>query len=139
MEDREPYITGGNVRDKYLTEAMGECWHEAGNKRRINGGKAQRDCICGESSHWETITNEAPKYRFLNNDFSTWEGFGKLWEWTTKQEWWIEFIKQSTYLDNSPEEIEADIFHMKLGIIDFIVPSKFVQAVFLFLVDKESK
>ena len=24
-------------------------------------------------------------------DFSTWEGFGKLWEWAIEQEWWYEF------------------------------------------------
>lgn len=24
-------------------------------------------------------------------DFSTWEGFGKLWEWSRKQEWWLTF------------------------------------------------
>ena len=24
-------------------------------------------------------------------DFSTWEGFGKLWEWAKKQEWWLKF------------------------------------------------
>lgn len=25
-------------------------------------------------------------------DFLTWEGFGKLWEWASEQEWWGVFI-----------------------------------------------
>lgn len=27
-----------------------------------------------------------------NTNFSTWEGFGKLWEWSQKQEWWEDYI-----------------------------------------------
>jgi hypothetical protein len=64
--------------NKYLTEAMGECWHEAGSKRRIWDARVQRDCSCGESSRWEHITTDVSKYRFLQNDFSTWTGYGKL-------------------------------------------------------------
>ena len=47
-------------RDKFLTEAMGECWHE------VLGG--QWNCY--------KCRNE----NTLNYDFSTWEGFGKLLE-----------------------------------------------------------
>ena len=60
-------------RDKFLTECMGECWH------MYNSRKGLVNCI-----HCQ---KEMP----LNNDFSTWDGFGKLWEWTRKQEWFSTF------------------------------------------------
>jgi hypothetical protein len=112
--------------NKFLTKAMGRCWHEP---------YMHRDGRYQERYATSTCAN-CHKTPYENNDFLTWEGFGKLWEWSVKQEWWIDFIKQSTYLDNSQEEIEADIFHLKLGLIDFIVPSKFSKAVFLYLQNK---
>lgn len=59
-------------RDKFLTEAMGGCCHE-----------------------WIDYSFSSPMFRcnkcgtqVVNipnvNDFSTWEGFGKLWEWIQK-------------------------------------------------------
>lgn len=50
--------------NKFLTEKMGECWHE-----------------------WEPKRDNVRNY-----DFFTWEGFGKLWEWAGEQEWFPYFI-----------------------------------------------
>lgn len=56
-------------RDKFLTEAMGECWHDRGFiiTSPETGTGVCRNCQC--------------KLYFDNQDrinFSTWEGFGKL-------------------------------------------------------------
>lgn len=51
-------------RDRYLTEAMGECWHEINNQQLLF---SQRFCTkCGENRPAKNI------------DFSTWQGLGKL-------------------------------------------------------------
>lgn len=65
-------------RDKFLTEAIGECLHENG-EIEIEDMTVCPNCFC--DPHW--------------NDFSTWAGFGKLWEFSNQQEWWGEF-KDST-------------------------------------------
>lgn len=51
-------------RDKFLTEAMGECWHD----------KAITNGILSECSKCKVLHS----YLYTNADFSTWKGFGKL-------------------------------------------------------------
>ncbi len=58
-------------RDKFLTEAMGECWH------KFSG------LYCIKCHAYEDFDTETKR-----NDFSTWEGFGKLWEWSKSQSWY---------------------------------------------------
>ena len=55
-------------RDKFLTEAMGEVWY----------------------ADWvQTGDSEGCGYYCYKNDFSTWEGFGKLWNFMKfKQPFW---------------------------------------------------
>lgn len=66
-------------REKFLTEAMGECWHE-----KVSEFFPGVICIsCGAYS-------EDDNYRY---DFSTPEGFFKLWKWAQKQTWWKKFIE----------------------------------------------
>ena len=61
-------------RDKFLTEAMGECWHVTKQRK----DHQFEDCIkCGKGGLFVNNTN----------DFSTWEGFGKLYNWVMEQEW----------------------------------------------------
>jgi hypothetical protein len=48
-----------------LREYMGKCWH------------SQKTSFCDSC--------------YPPRDFMTWEGFGKLWNWTTKQKWWHDF------------------------------------------------
>lgn len=60
-------------RDKFLTEATGEQFHDFVS---VNGSSFLRCTTCSEWS-----------YRVSNPKFSTWEGFGKLWEWSQEQEW----------------------------------------------------
>lgn len=69
--------------NKYLTEAMNECWH----------GDAMRTGIfyaCDECGEKLLSLGNSP-LQSSRMDFSTWQGFGKLWEWAKEQDWWIEF------------------------------------------------
>lgn len=115
MEDREPYITGGKMRDKYLTEAMGFCYHtiEAAETFPRYGcskcGLDVDDCI--------------------DNDFSMWEDFGRLWEWAIDQEWWDDLEKEY----DLPRRMVPNVI---------IHPERFAQTIYEYMqnkVDKESK
>lgn len=60
-------------RDRFLTEVMGRCLH----KWSPWSAKADEKCLkCGAYKD-----DEKPA------DFSTWPGFGALWEWVQGQEW----------------------------------------------------
>ena len=132
-------------RDKFLTEAMSECWHE--NIRDMNGITHILKCTCGRiysSGRKEYIDSEVnhelrKEYACRNNDFSTWGGFGKLWEWTSKQEWWDSFYpyslcSQSVTVSTLCYSGQDEIFH----IFDqkFIDPDKFANAVYEYLKEK---
>jgi len=103
-------------RDKFLTEAMGECWH---NKKEIfskpdpqsfNGGKIETHYRCGICKMlWKQ-----------QNNFSTWEGFGMLWEWAIDQKWW-DVLYYFLFSTGSAE--------MK----EFIHPDRFANAVYDYL------
>jgi len=64
-------------RDKFLTLAIGECWHSLNEYARCSG--------CGRQF---TIVRRG---HHVNNNFSTPDGFFKLWDWAKKQEWWSVF------------------------------------------------
>lgn len=61
-------------------------------------------------------------------DFSTWEWFGKLWEWAQKQEWFGTFCKTHSNC------IDKDNMHLLCLYID---PNRFADAVYLFLKERE--
>lgn len=60
------------ARDKFLTELIGECWHN----------------VRYDPPNWWCDKCKNNLLAGRNNDFSTWEGFGKLFEWGQKQEWY---------------------------------------------------
>ncbi len=65
--------------NRFLTEAMGECWH-IWELKLFGVHKATcKKCGLQQTEEWQ-------------NDFFTREGFGKLWEWAQKQKWWNNFI-----------------------------------------------
>lgn len=81
------------MRDKFLTEAMGECWHPRWKKEKGNFGDWSCSKCGYRKSHSYNITQESmQKYAIRIIDFSTWEGFGNLWEWAKEQEWWPQII-----------------------------------------------
>ena len=52
-------------------------------------------------------------------DFLTWEGFGKLWEWAIKQDWWKRF--DTLYFSTNYQTYHA--------VRVLISPEKFAKAV----------
>lgn len=115
------------MRDKFLTEAMGECWHEwdGGNTKPYHDGAKIYFCKCGECVVYDefySFTKDVNKHFKIANNFSTWDGFGKLWEWCHKQEWW-----QASYgagmLSDDLESLTASFVH----------PDRFAYAVYEYL------
>ena len=77
-------------RDKFLTRAMGKCWHEG--IKTIHGGKHGHVAVCQC-----TKTSIVKSTRELNGsdfvfsqdiNFSDPSGFFILWNWAKEQSWW---------------------------------------------------
>lgn len=66
---------------------------------------------------WDTETGD--RYKTVVN-FSTWEGFGKLWEWAKEKEWWSTFL----VVECGVEENISD---------DLINPPHFARVLYKFL------
>jgi len=47
----------------------------------------------------------------FNPDFSTWEGFGWLWERAIKMDWWIDFKSFILVYDHRTLEVELDFIY----------------------------
>lgn len=99
--------------NKFLTEAMGECWHDVHED--------------GDYIHCLNCGKDKP---YCNNkQFFTWEGFGKLWEWSIKQEWWETF--QDMVIGDTEVYTDGDI--TKRINEEYINPEEFARSVFLYL------
>lgn len=105
--------------NKFLTEARGECWHEYSEhlENRLSYGMCH---VCKHCDHLDWSCGQI-------NDFLTWEGFGKLWQWGIDQEWWDTFI-----LDNGRCNDNFEMF-INENLID---PEPFAKAVADFLQKK---
>lgn len=118
------------MRDKFLTEAMGECWHEWVNQRSHEAVACTKcDGLWG--------TDRTP-------DFSSWQGFGKLWEWAQGQEWWCDCYCGLLYSETNPEpenpiKFEVpDEWVMNMLIHQHLIhPDHFADAIYSFLTNKE--
>ena len=92
-------------RDKFLTEAMEECWHEfIVDNSSIEWDERttfdEADAICSKcNEHCKTWREDRTGYAILGdkhlvwqfpsyvyNNFSTPDGFFKLWDWVSNQE-----------------------------------------------------
>ena len=93
-------------RDKFLTEVMGECWHEMSKFGNCAKCKV---------------------HNYYQNDFSTWKGFGKLWEWATTQAWWELFTEFCEYNRQFHQKSSHQVLP---GIIN---PNRFADAVYKYL------
>lgn len=110
------------MRDKYLTKAMGECWHVLDCCPEKDSDGITYHCeLCNAdfSFSWDKVGSSLK----FNNDFSTWEGFGKLWEFCQKQEWWENL---GNYLD-SRTDVPESLVH----------PDRFADAVFSYLKERD--
>lgn len=78
------------IRDKFLTEAMGGVWHEvtwAWSPYSDDRGQGHNTCSCSGNA-----AVQAESHR--NKSFSDWAGFGRLWNWSKTQEWWADFMSR---------------------------------------------
>jgi len=112
-------------RDKYLTEAMGGCWHET----RFTGDSIhiplEEKCVkCGVVTAREGDFNRLDQD---NNDFSTPDGFFKLWDWAINQKWWVWFWDEKF----NTKEFDYQV------VINHINPDNFANAIYDFLKERE--
>lgn len=101
-------------RDKFLTEQMDKCWHE---ELYRYDSFTKRCKVCDKDSRSCTRIN-----------FSTPDGFFKLWNWAKEQEWWEDWKESKEYrnLDG------AYIINMEF----FIHPDRFANAIYEFLKER---
>ncbi len=112
--------------DQYLTEAIGECWHYWQDSTWYGVGAMRVDYFCSKckqrqttEQNYERKPNKPPQA----NDFSTWEGFGKLFKWAQKQDWWQSFISYT-------EDLEG-------GVIYWVEPERFATILYNFLREQQ--
>ena len=95
--------------NKILIEALGTCYHDWGHD---DEWFSKFDiCIKCKKIGME-VTND-----YI--DFSSWDGFGILWEWANKQKWWVTFLG-SDLLSSNPFIVRLD---------KIINPTKFAKAI----------
>jgi hypothetical protein len=121
-------------RDQFLTEVMGFCWHEQGEKVGICGK-------CGDSLPGPEVaclgggSKIAIKRKY---NFDDWTGFGVLWEWAHKQPWWATFLFKE-YAGRDVDELLMPLEKVKeyaFGLLGFVSPSRFPDAVYRFLEER---
>lgn len=110
------------TRDQYITEKiLGECWHE---QSRIN---AIPHCpLCG--ADWIQLQQD---YSF---NFSSAEGFLKLWNFCRKQEWFEKYTPYGVLLKDCLLYHIAHQHHCDCGSaieldFDYINPDRFADVV----------
>ena len=101
-------------RDKFLTEVMGRVYRE-------------KDFI--DIDHTRHPSIEKAKFG-KSISFSTWQGFGELWEWAKRQEWWDYFA------DLGLARKGHRPYLIPIGIIE---PSRFADAIYEYLLSQEEK
>ena len=101
---------GENVRDKFLTGQMKECWHVWYPYNVTRGlGQFWRCSSCS------VISREKKP----NNNFSTNEGYERLRNWASHKEWWAEFVvKMSRTLKTEAYDQFADMLAI------FLIPKR---------------
>lgn len=116
-------------RDKFLTEVMGKCWHEEVHECCVNG-ELKMVCKCGiyAQKGYHDILSSGFKQTY---DFSTWDGYGKLWEWVQGQKWFGDFMWRC-----EPFRITHECLSGPPMKIWNIHPSAFATSVYNYLKDK---
>ena len=114
-------------RDRFLAEAMGECWHDWDIIWSQPVEDGYDECVCLKCN---ASGRDCPK-----QSFSTWAGFGKLWEWAQKQEWCISFL---TYISSDYGKIGMSFMSGIYVYSDIIHPDRFADAVYTFLKEREA-
>lgn len=104
-------------RDKFLTEAMGECFWL---------GHSCDKCCNADGSIKPAISR-----KLQANDFSTWPGFGKLFTWATQQLWWDDFFC-TAYTGVYCPCGDCDSTYINVDLVD---PDRFANSIYEYLVE----
>lgn len=85
-------------RDQFLTEAMGECWHKWDELNKCDNSYDHNVYLyeCSKCKK-QGEEHEYGYHNMNNNNFSTWEGFGILWNWAQQQEWFEYICRKILY------------------------------------------
>lgn len=116
-------------RDKFLTEYFGECWHEWDAVYYHPWEDEPVDYRCKKCNI--LMTTSGSPHNGLRN-FSSWTGFGWLWEKCQEQKWWeelnpgdddyipIRFVNPNCFADEVYEFLKESNHErqMVLGIAD---------------------
>lgn len=109
--------------NKFLAEAMGGCYHEWYHSDTSTCSMCLHCGILADvRSGWEKLKP---------TDFFTWTGFGELWEWAGKQEWFNGLIGSSMVVMQIHDEFVVSL--------DAINPTNFANAVYGFLAKERDK
>ena len=113
-------------RDKFLTEAMGECWHDVMDAT-LDGYPVLQCSKC------KVYVGDMSEVEYINRtNFSSWEGFGKLWEWSQKQEWWGYFVHKQ-YCKKGKQLTVDELLQ------NLINPDRFADAIYAYLKEKNNE
>lgn len=106
------------LRDKFLTEAMGKCWHEKYEHFESTFEDRYDKYKCKQCHRESSYTPHLPRM-----NFSTWKDFGNLYEWARKQSWWNQFAGNNlgTWSQNGKVVFIQE---------NFIQPDKFSDALY---------
>lgn len=111
-------------RDKFLTEVMGECWHKP--KHGVWNEPDYEGTIKSVCTVCDVSLELIPCCEYLPNNFMSWEGFGKLWEWASWQTWWEDFAYSIHGIHENGENLKV-----------LINPDKFADAIYDFLKNRK--
>lgn len=114
------------MRDKFLTEAMKENWYGRSLQQTetTNGRPVKREA-CNKC--------KTPYSCMCDNNFSTPDGFFKLWNWAKEQEWWCLFLDEENCGEHCLSAHGDELFQI-YG--EYINPNLFADALYKFLSER---
>lgn len=116
---------GVDCYEKLLTEVMGECYHTF-KSFGANGRNNIFTCQKCNTTRYVEFGKEPQQ----DNNFKSWEGFGKLINWCKNQEWFVEFLMNHYDKDDFRKDV-------KVIPVDLCDPDKFKMAVYRFLKERK--
>ena len=84
------------TRDQYLTEkVLGECWHRLDCCPVKDSSGITYICESCKKEFYFSYDDVAKDKAKLNHNFSSEEGFFKLWNFCKEQDWWTRFVNDA--------------------------------------------
>jgi len=98
----------------------GECWHEL----ELHNMEYRRCKLCSRGFSTENGIVDSLTGEHINPDFSTWEGFGWLWERVIEKEWWNGFLAYRTYPNPKDKPLRAALLEK---VLEDILRESFIE------------